>query len=114
MFKSSRVKIIISIMGSLLILFAITLSVILFASYREIKRNNSEKLERYADLYRMESQSPELAPPEINMESDEQRVNLSPPENRPEGNIEQRQRKDNAPIEERSDYQLSTFYSVVF
>ena len=119
MFKSSRVKIILSIMGSLLILFAITLSVILLASYREIRNNNAEKLERYADLFLLNSQSQDQAPPEPNSESkSEQRTNQTPPdskpENRPENNAEQRQRKDNAPIEERSDYQLSTFYSVVF
>ncbi|MBO4717442.1 MAG: HAMP domain-containing histidine kinase, partial [Spirochaetales bacterium] len=119
MFKSSRVKIILSIMGSLLILFAITLSVILLASYREIRNNNSEKLERYADLFLLNSQSQDQAPPEPNSESkSEQRTNQTPPdskpENRPENNAEQRQRKDNAPIEERSDYQLSTFYSVAF
>ena len=115
MFKSSRVKIILSIMGSLLILFAITLSVILLASYREIRRNNSEKLERYADLYLLDSQSQDQAPPE-------QKSNQAPPdskpenkpESRPEGTADQRQMKDNAPIEERSDYQLSTFYSVAF
>ena len=115
MFKSSRVKIILSIMGSLLILFAITLSVILLASYREIRRNNSEKLERYADLYLLDSQSQDQAPPE-------QKSNQAPPdskpenkpESRPEGTAAQRQMKDNAPIEERSDYQLSTFYSVAF
>ena len=115
MFKSSRVKIILSIMGSLLILFAITLSVILLASYREIRRNNSEKLERYADLYLLDSQSQDQASPE-------QKSNQAPPdskpenkpESRPEGTADQRQRKDNAPIEERSDYQLSTFYSVAF
>ena len=119
MFKSSRVKIILSIMGSLLILFAITLSVILLASYREIRNNNSEKLERYADLFLLNSQSQDQAPPEPNSESkSEQRTNQTPPDSkpeyRPENNAEQRQRKDNAPIEERSDYQLSTFYSVVF
>ncbi|MBR5098123.1 MAG: hypothetical protein IK091_02735, partial [Spirochaetales bacterium] len=119
MFKSSRVKIILSIMGSLLILFAITLSVILLASYREIRNNNSEKLERYADLFLLDSQSQDQAPPEPNSESkSEQRTNQTPPDSkpeyRPENNAEQRQRKDNAPIEERSDYQPSTFYSVAF
>ena len=119
MFKSSRVKIILSIMGSLLILFAITLSVILFASYREIRNNNSEKLERYADLFLLNSQSQDQAPPEPNSESkSEQRTNQIPPDSKPENLSEnssgQRQRKDKAPIEERSDYQLSTFYSVAF
>ena len=119
MFKSSRVKIILSIMGSLLILFAITLSVILLASYREIRNNNAEKLERYADLFLLNSQSQDQAPPEPNSESkSEQRTNQIPPDSKPENLSEnssgQRQRKDKAPIEERSDYQLSTFYSVAF
>ena len=101
MFKSSRIKIILSIMGSLLVLFAVTLSLILFASYREIRSANSEMLERYSDLFLLDSQS---EPPQ------------APPEPRPEteGRSGQKQKKDNPPLEERSDYQLSTFYSVAF
>ena len=47
MFKRSRNKIILAIMGSLVLLFAITLSVILLASYREIRQDNMEMLKRY-------------------------------------------------------------------
>ena len=56
MFNRSRRKIILSIMGSLILLFAVTLSVILFASYREVRQQNSEMLERYAELYYLEDQ----------------------------------------------------------
>ena len=51
MFHRSRTKIMLSIMGSLILLFLITLALILLASYREIRQNNTEMLERYADLY---------------------------------------------------------------
>ena len=64
MFKSSRIKIIVSIMGSLLVLFAITLGFILFASYREISKTNSEMLERYSVLFYLDSQNGQTAPPE--------------------------------------------------
>ena len=88
-------------MGSLLVLFAVTLGLILFASYREIRIENSEMLERYSDLFRLDSQG---EPPQ------------APPEPRPEteGQSGQMQKKDNPPLEERSDYRLSTFYAVAF
>ena len=88
MFQSSRKKIILSIMGSLILLFVITLSVIMLASYREIKQRNSEMLERYADLYYLGQQS----------------------EKREEQG--QGPRPEKPPIDDRRDYQLSTFYSV--
>ena len=79
-------------MGSLLVLFAITLGFILFASYREISKTNSEMLERYSVLFYLDSQNGQTAPPE--------------PRSEP--------KRDNPPIEERPDYRLSTFYSVAF
>ena len=44
MFKRSRKKIILAIMGALILLFAVTLSVILLASYREIRQENMDML----------------------------------------------------------------------
>ena len=44
MFNRSRRKIILSILGSLILLFAITLSVIMLASYHEMHRKNREML----------------------------------------------------------------------
>ena len=54
MFNRSRRKIILSIMGSLILLFAITMSVILFASYREVRQENMDMLERHVELYYLE------------------------------------------------------------
>ena len=73
-------------MGSLSLLFVITLSVIMLASYREIKQNQSEMLERYAGLYNLGQQP-------------EEREEMGP-------------RPEKPPIDDRPDYRLSTFYSV--
>ncbi len=48
MFKRSRNRIILAIMGSVVLLFAATMSVILLASFRETRRSGRETLERYA------------------------------------------------------------------
>ena len=94
MFKQSRKKIIVSIMGSLILLFVITLTVILFASFREVRQKNLDMLERYVEMY-----SPDQDPGN--------QVKPAPgPGDGPE-------RRD-PPIDERPDYQLSTFYTVAF
>ena len=98
MFNKSRRKIIFSIMGSLILLFVVTLSVIMFASYREVRQKDSELLERYVELYRLDSERPDDQKP------DDQRPGDAPED--------PGSRKDNPPVEERSDYKLSTFYSV--
>jgi signal transduction histidine kinase len=100
MFKRTRRRIIISIMGSLSLLFIITLSVILLASYREMQRNNLEKLEKYADMYLPESQR--------NYQNAPARKD-NPPDLPPD------KQKQNSPSETDSpDFQLSVFYSVAF
>jgi len=89
MFDRTRREIIVAIMMSLVFLFAITLSVILYASSREVRRSNSEKLERYVDLFFLEQSEP--------------------------GNVQDpalRSRTINPPPEDRPDYRLSTFYAV--
>ena len=102
MFKRSRKKIIVSIMGSLILLFAITLSVIMLASYRETRQKNSEMLDRYTDLYSL----------------DQDLSGQMGPEAKPDGEIDARPKPDGQndpigkPLDERPDYQLSTFYSV--
>ena len=117
MFRKTRRKIILAIMGSLVLLFAITLSVILFASYREVNRNNAEKLERYMDLYRLGQD--EMMEPASGKNSDR-----SEGQTRLENNGETTRetlpdsppwsKNSTPPPEERSDYQLSTFYAVAF
>ena len=74
MFKRSRKKIILAIMGSLVLLFAITLSVIMLASYREIRQENMAMLKRHVELYYLDSETggpvvPPDAPPEAFMMS---------------------------------------------
>lgn len=100
MFKRSRKKIILAIMGSLVLLFAVTLSVILLASYREIRQENMAMLKRHVELYYLESDTggpvvPPGAPPDM-----PDAPGLEPP-GRP-------------PLDQKPDYQLSTFYSVAF
>ena len=100
MFKRSRKKIILAIMGSLMLLFAITLSVIMLASYREIRQENMAMLKRHVELYYLDSETgspavPPDAPPDM-----PDAPGLEPP-GRP-------------PLDQKPDYQLSTFYSVAF
>ncbi len=95
MFNRSRRKIIISIMGSLILLFATTLTVILLASYQEVRRNNRRMLEQYTEFYSMDP------PPK------------APEGKSPEGDVPEGERRE-PPIDVRRDYELSTFYAVVF
>ena len=100
MFKRSRRKIILAIMGSLILLFAITLSVITLASYREIRQENMAMLKRHVELYYLDRETggpavPPDAPPDM-----PDAPGLEPP-GRP-------------PLDQKPDYQLSTFYSVAF
>ncbi len=101
MFKRSRKKIILAIMGALVLLFAITLSVILLASYREIRQENMAMLKRHVELYYLdgETDGPVDLPPAVPPEIPNAPV-LEPP-GRP-------------PLDQKPDYQLSTFYSVAF
>ena len=95
MFNRSRNKIILSIMGSLILLFAVTLSVILFASYRELQKKSADILNDYIEAYSLEQASEVPAGP-----GDPGSPGPGP------------QKKDQ-PNENR-DFQLSTFYSVSF
>ncbi len=97
MFNRSRKKIIVSIMGSLILLFTVTLSVIMLASYREIRTQNSEMLKHYAENYAFGQQGRENRP------APEQGGQLQP---------DQRPDQGRNPVSERPGYQLSTFYSV--
>ena len=98
MFNRSRRKIILSIMGSLVLLFAVTLSVILLASYREIEQRNAGMLERYAEMYSAEEQSGK--PGSRNFRQDD-----------PDDFPPDRGRGRPSPGDRR-DFELSTFYSV--
>ena len=102
MFKRSRRKIILSIMGSLILLFALTLSVIMFASYRQVRQENMAMLERHVELYYLGQQPEDPDTPGRDQAPDP--PDGSAPE--PPGG--------KRPLDREPDYQLSTFYSVAF
>lgn len=88
MFNRSRKKIILSIMGSLILLLSVTLTVIYFASYHEIRSRDSDMLRDYVSSYTLEQKPDSPNPPGQTL-----------------------QRRDPPPNENRG-FQLSTFYSV--
>ncbi|MDO4793738.1 MAG: HAMP domain-containing sensor histidine kinase [Filifactor alocis] len=87
MFNRSRRKIILSIMGSLILLFAITLTVILLASFREVRKKNRDMLERYIEMYSLDPRW-------------ENHVEPGPPPKR------------EPPMDAGPDFELLTFYAV--
>lgn len=93
MFNQSRRKIILSIMGSLILLFVVTMAVIVFASFREIRHKNLEMLERYVEMYSLDQRTG-------------RRIKPATPD------FGQKPDLREPPIHERADYQLSTFYAV--
>ena len=87
-------------MVSLILLFAVTLSVIMLASYHEIRRQNSEMLKRYVELYSLDQQpetekAPDLKPGSQELPGPGPKQGDPPPDLGP-------------------GFQLSTFYSVAF
>ena len=142
MFNRSRKKIILSIMGSLILLFSVTLSVILAASFREVRHRNSKMLEHYVQTYSLEQQTGMNAPEQqtgmsaleqqTEMNALEQQTGMNAPEEQTgmdasdqqtagqnipahkpvHESVRQEMHPGKPPIDERRDYQLSTFYSV--
>ncbi len=102
MFNRSRKKIILSIVGSLILLFGITLSVIMLDSYHEILNRNREMLERYVEIYSLERQPGSMDIP---------LSGTLPPEQQISG---QDLPAEEPPLDSGPDFQLSTFYSVAF
>ena len=85
MFSRSRKKIILSIMLSLILLFGVTLSVIMLASYHEVRQRSTEMLERYVDLYSLDQQpeaekAPDLKPESQNLPVPDSRQENMPPD----------------------------------
>ena len=80
-------------MGSLILLFAVTLSVILLASFGEIRHKNVEMLERYVAEYSLDEVTSKQTKADLPVEK-------------------MMGRREPPPSNERSGYQLSTFYSV--
>ncbi len=131
MFKRSRKKIILAIMGSLILLFAVTLSVILLASYREIRQENRAMLQRYVELYYLEGETVSPAsgtPADRPVQSDApvgeppDRTGVSAGKSPGMPDLPAGERPGTPtgdppgrpPLDQKPDYQLATFYSVVF
>ena len=127
MFNRSRRKIILSIMGSLILLFAITMSVILFASYREVRQENMDMLERHVELYYLERdgepgdqdgsvREPPPGDPGDSPDREPGNQDGSVPEPPPDGpgDSSRRSERRDPPLDQKQDYQLATFYSVAF
>ncbi len=93
MFDRSRNKIILSIMGSLILLFAVTITAIMAASYHEIRQKYQDMLEHYVEMYSLEHPPGSL---------DDTPADSLPVEPLPSDIL-----PDSMP-----DFQLSTFYSV--
>ncbi len=87
-------------MLSLILLFTVTLSVIMLASYREVRKQNSEMLERYVELYSPDQQPGTGLPPDLDP------GNQSLPGSGP--------KQGDLPPDLGLGFQLSTFYSVAF
>lgn len=87
-------------MLSLILLFGVTLSVIMLASYHEVRQRSTEMLERYVDLYSLDQQPEAEKAPNLKPESQ----NLPVPDSGPE----------NMPPDLGPGFRLSTFYSVAF
>ncbi len=77
-------------MGSVIVLLSLILSLLLLASYRQIDRKNREMLDRYIEMFSLE----------------EKPTGEKQPKEEPAGN--------DPPGDMPPDFQLSTFYAVVF
>ena len=108
MFKRTKLRITLAILGSLLIFLGITLTAVVLSHYYEISRENMTLLEHYIEIYDLRDQpggekkgdgaKPEDTPPDAHAMQDGKR-DSSPP--------------DRPRMSERV-YQVSTFYSVAF
>lgn len=85
MFNQSRRKIILTIMASITLMFAVTLAVILLVSFREIRERNQTTLEHYVASYTLKQTTSTNKSQSLN---------------------------DTVPKEDKTDLQLATFYAV--
>ena len=118
MLNRSKRKIILSIMVSLVLLLAVTMSVIMLASYREVLQRDSEMLRRYAELYSLEQGGAEGNPGNGSIAETgdnagtEERAGSGDKTGAVHGDSDDSgagPHQKNHPPEERPDYQLATF-----
>lgn len=104
MFHKSRIKIIASIMGILVLLFLGTLGIIYGSSYYEVSSQSHAMLENYAAIYLVDVNKEE-APPSGNPAPEDHPTDAPQDTNDGPGPRTREERREAA-------YQLSTFYSV--
>ena len=85
MFNQSRRKIVLTIMASITLIFAVTLAVILLVSFREIRERNQTTLEHYVASYTLKQTTSANKSQSLN---------------------------DTVSKEDKTDLQLATFYAV--
>ena len=107
MFRKSRKRIVATVMAALIVFLIVTLGVIYGSSYYELKKQNAQMLQRYADAYfpempMEERDNPERPPEAANQPSE---AAGQPPEyvNQPRKNL-------NQPRPDEPAFRLSTFY----
>ncbi len=98
-------------MVSLVLLLSVTLSVILFVSTQEIRQKNMDILNRYAEQYSLE-QTTSSSGEQTNSNGQSNGQGSQQPPAKPD--VQPSDKPDNQPPGQRSDYELSTFYSVAF
>ena len=110
MFSKTKRKIVFTVVLSLLVLMAVTLSTIFISNRIALRRENEEMLRTYAEQYRFEDRPEES--------ENDKRPEFKPedkPENRPDGKLD-----DGEPpvkkelMREEPRFKLSTFYSVAY
>ena len=102
MFGKSRKKIVAAVMLSLVVFLTSVLCTIYASSYYEIRKQNTDMLERYVSSYTLDEQPPKKNTEENSFENGEPFTDREPPS------------EDARMFRHDEPYKLSTFYSVAF
>ncbi|MBQ6553894.1 MAG: HAMP domain-containing histidine kinase, partial [Firmicutes bacterium] len=102
MFKKSRKKIVAAVMLSLMLFLGAVLCTIYASSYYEIKKQNTEMLERYISSYTLDEQPDKKVFDDKSFENGEDFTDREPPMD------------DGHMFRHDEPYKLSTFYSAAF
>ena len=105
MFRRSRLKIILLVMGSVLLLFMSLIGVIYASSYAEINEQNKEMLQSYVDSYSLSDKNKKM------QQSPEKKHTNDTPRNKDE---QPPHNKDGEPPPRQELYKHVDFYSVAY
>ena len=105
MFNKTRKKIVFTVVLSLLILMAVTLTTIYLSNRAALQRENREMLKTYVERYSLEN--------EPGPENEEGKPDFKPNE-KPDEDVKPPEAIDGKPVKNEPSYRLSTFYSVAY